>query len=90
MDLYRPLLEEEAANEIERLLAELDEARAEIARLRAYFDRRHSKDLLYDEDQDLLVELGILVEAPADEAFREEWGEDTMLVLRWHIEPEEE
>jgi hypothetical protein len=32
---------------------------------------------------DLMVRLGLFVEVPADEDFKEEWDCDTMFVLAW-------
>lgn len=33
--------------------------------------------------QDMMEREGLMVEVPADEAFREEWDSDTMYVLAW-------
>ena len=35
------------------------------------------------DTQDTLVTLGLLIEVPADEQFREDWDADTMFVLAW-------
>jgi hypothetical protein len=37
----------------------------------------------FTEAFDYLIERGLLVEVPADEAYREEWDSDTMHVWRW-------
>ena len=35
---------------------------------------------------DMMVRLGLFVEVPADEEYREEWDMDTMYVLSWSPE----
>jgi len=37
------------------------------------------------DTQDTLEKLGLLVEVPADEQFREDWDADTMYVLAWKV-----
>ena len=39
--------------------------------------------------QNTLEELGLLVEVPADEQFREDWDADTMYVLAWQAKADD-
>ena len=41
----------------------------------------------FTEAFDALIALGLLVEVPADDAFRDEWGDETMYVWRWKAHP---
>ena len=59
------------------------EAREEVAKLRAALERLFPVDEGYTEAFDDLEAMGLLVEVPADEAFREEWDADTMYVWAW-------
>jgi len=37
------------------------------------------------DTQDTLEKLGLLVEVPADERFKQDWDADTMYVLAWKV-----
>jgi hypothetical protein len=60
---------------------------AEIASLRKALEAVYSAEdgfWGFPEEFDNLVRLGLLVPVPADEAYREEYENDTMYVWAWH------
>ena len=72
--------------ERDRLLALVAARDAEIKRLRTFIESEHPPVYGYGESFDLLKQMGIVVEVPSDDVFREEWGEDAlcMWVFAWH------
>ncbi len=76
-------------DEVERLRSQLDEARRQNEKLREFvaFCMREGSWMGGDIDggdaQDKAEELGLIVEVPADQEFRDEYDSDTMLVLAW-------
>jgi hypothetical protein len=72
--------------DVQRLVKENARLRSELERVHGAFERLFPVEQGYGEAQDDLEEMGFLVPVPADEAFKEEWGEDatTMYVWAWH------
>lgn len=69
------------------LNAEVERLRAERDALRQYFDWRRELEFWDEDEQDILIGLGILVAVPPDEEFRREHGDyEDMLVLAWSDE----
>lgn len=52
---------------------------------RGLMDAHPAEDGL-GEDFDMFCDIGLLVETPADDEFKEEWGEDTMWAWAWTID----
>lgn len=84
-DRYHDVLLERHGGECFALLDELDEAREERDRMRKFLEETRRPTDGFGEEFDRLVALGLLVEVPADDLYREEWGddEDTMWVWAW-------
>ena len=76
-------------------VTELEELENELATLRKENQAaRKALEIIcpaedgFTENFDLLADMGILVEVPADEVFKEEWASDTMWVWKWIAEAE--
>jgi len=65
-------------------IADVDRVEAENDRLRKAMERLFPVSEGFGEEFDTLKELGLIVMVPADEVYREEWGDDTMYVWAWH------
>lgn len=91
----------EQRKEIDRLRAEVEHWKRkwedlEINRASCCSDMEEENERLrkaleetndgFGEDFDYFVKVGLLVEVPSNEAFRDEWGDDadTMWVWAWH------
>ena len=61
--------------------------RAEVERLREALETLFPVAEGFTEAFDDLERMGLIVEVPADDAFREEWDVDTMYVWAWRVEP---
>jgi len=67
-----------------RMIADVDRMEAENERLRKAMELLFPVSEGFGEEFDTLKELGLIVMVPADEVYREEWGDDTMYVWAWH------
>ena len=55
----------------------------EVERLRAAMVKLFPAEEGFTEAMDDLIDMGLLVEVPADQQFRDEWGGDTMYAWAW-------
>jgi hypothetical protein len=64
----------------------MDEANEKVERLREGMEKLFPVEDGYTEQMDVLIEAGLLVPVPSDEAYKEEYGEEctTMYVWAWH------
>lgn len=74
--------------EISAWIERTDALEAEVENLRGMLgycvtDWRDGCAIDHFDFQDEMVKRGLLVEVPADEAFRDEWDVETMFVLAW-------
>jgi hypothetical protein len=68
------------------LVRRIEELKSEVKRLREGMEKLFPVEDGYTEQMDVLIEAGLLVPVPSDDAFREEWGQDetSMYVWAWH------
>jgi hypothetical protein len=72
------------ANECDRLTAENERLKEELEAHRKHLEEITSNGTEYDENWDLLMKLGLIVEAPPTQDFIDEWGDESgMWVLAW-------
>jgi DNA repair exonuclease SbcCD ATPase subunit len=88
---YQISVLDEAADEIERLRAKVEELERELASHRQFLERLTDNGTNYPETFDDLVELGLVVSVPPTPEFIDEWGDDAeMYVLAWKAHEFEE
>ena len=68
---------------VARLIARAPDLVTEIQRLRTALEALFPAEEGFTEAFDDLVSFGLLVEVPADDAYREEWDAETMYVWAW-------